>query len=67
MKKMMKCVGMFTLLAGAVVTTLALSEKFKDKIKFKKKKSLPEEKDKNETLFVWKKRKKVFGNYEKIF
>ena len=52
MKKMMKCVGMFTLLAGAVVTTLALSEKLKDKNKFKKKRSPTEEKDKQETLFV---------------
>lgn len=43
---------MFTILAGAVVTTLALSEKLKGKNKFNKKKSLPEEKNKQETLFV---------------
>jgi hypothetical protein len=52
MNKMMKCIGMFTILAGAVVTTLALSEKLKDKNKFKKKKSLPKEKNKEKTLFV---------------
>jgi len=52
MKKMMKCIGMFTILAGAVVTTLALSEKLKGKNKIKEKRSPPDKQDKEETLFV---------------